>query len=132
MKIYQCEEGEEEVGVHNFFLEILYIQNFWQVRKRMRGESMLSGEVRTPKRRSLNLKQEKREAIIKKREEEEEDGCIMQLELSTAGSITHILAEDKTGNYSIFCRSSNSNRSTISQRLNYYCDYLKIKIVCDF
>ena len=94
MKIYQCEEGEEEVGVHNFFLEILYIQNFWQVRKRMRGESMLSGELRTPKRRSLK-QQEKREAIIKKREEEEEDGCIMQLELSTAGSIiTHILAED--------------------------------------
>ena len=55
----------------------------------MRGESWVSaGEartpVRTPKRR--NLKQEKRE-VGKKKNEEVEGGCIMQLELSTAGRI---------------------------------------------
>ena len=57
----------------------------------MRGESLLPGEtrtpVRTPKRR--NLKQEKREVVKKK--SEEEVGCVMQLELSTAGSITYTL-----------------------------------------
>ena len=59
----------------------------------MRGESWLSaGEartpVRTPKRR--NLKQEKRE-VGKKKNEEVEGGCIMQLELSTAGRIYKLI-----------------------------------------
>ena len=68
------------------------VKNLSKVRKRMRGESLLPGEtrtpVRTPKRR--NLKQERREAV-KKKKSEEEVGCVMQLELSTAGSITHTL-----------------------------------------
>ena len=92
MKIYQCEEGEEEVGAQNLFGNAIQkSQNLSKVRKRMRGESLLPGEtrtpVRTPKRRTL--KQEKREAAKKK--SEEEVGCVMQLELSTAGSITHTL-----------------------------------------
>ena len=65
----------------------------------MRGESWLpaGGEartpVRTPKRR--NLKQEKREVVKKKSEEEEEEGggCIMQLELSAAGTFTWLKIE---------------------------------------
>ena len=58
------------------------VKKLSKVRKRMRGESLLPGETRTPKRR--NLKQEKRE-VVKKKKSEEEVGCVMQLELSTAG-----------------------------------------------
>ena len=74
---------------------------------------MLAGELRTPKRRSL--KHEKREATIKKKEEEE-NGCIIQLELSTAGSITHdnVLAADRREKYGFFVARIRLNQQTVT------------------